>query len=852
MRGLHVIGEALGPRFVCPSCTRQLEAGDTAGSALGRLVKGRQGARRQHGRGVATAAGVESRREYEGEIAHPQQQHQRQHQHQHQQETTYRERGLNGFRQWTPPQSTVRPALQSHYVQAETAPQDPSTGQWQWQGGGRSESRGGGGGWTVVDVPSRPRAGPLPLLEKRRLASLRRSDLVSMLSDFTSPRDESIIDLFCESSPDVLMHAFLGAEQYRRQVYSLPAPAFAEALRMLHPSVFVEPFKRIHRYFHPSVVAGKGFRSLAAVFGDFERMLAQVVQQREAGGHTIGLAECAHLLHCAQAMGNAAMADRVWVEMLARGLQPTTECYNAYMAAKIWDQAFLDKEKFNVRVTEWNLRKRAYTPANPNYRGYKTGGPHALHKQVKRLFNQMTADGLAPNEETIINVMTASARVGDMADVKRVLKAVWNIDVDALTTHGEGPRVPPVRPLSVSSPLHPTTALIYAIAHIFGSNNDFATALQLVDFLSRQYSIFIDPPAWQELLEWSFVLSLRRFHERAQANAVGLIPRATVKDIYGTMTMPPYNTKPNMVMVNIAVKQSVIRQMLGDTLKYMDDGYDLVLATLKKRNALQRTLVRHQLDVAPMPTSTQRKQWREQELQYLSLLQREWRRLQRKLGLTPAAAAALEAAAERGGHDTVDSATWQRHKADSVSLQSQQAASSQPTPAAHATATTAGVSGIDAGCGVANLQKAVLRNKAAAIGEADEAQAQAQAGDASTRLSGVVPAAEPAAPAPAPTAPGPAPAPARSTATGTAAEVGSAASSAPVSATAATSPSPIPALAAIDAAAAPATSASSRLPEQATARERIRRLLEAYRRACGLQHVVNPVRVKGFDGHLHL
>ncbi|KZZ94614.1 hypothetical protein AAP_01914 [Ascosphaera apis ARSEF 7405] len=604
MRGIHALGEALGPQFVCPSCAHRLLVGQTPATASAAL---RRSAGNDFGSAINSANAAQRRRiETSSAQSAPSDEPEQQPSSESNnaaasQQLPSRKKGLFGFKRWHAPGPTV----------GGPSPEIKKQAQQNTSGQSRPPA---------VDIHSRKRAGPLPVFEKRSLASLRRADLVSLLGEYTSDKNENIYELFEEGKPDMVMHAFLGPEKYRKAVYNLPGASFAEAFRLLHPDFFIEPYKRVHRYFHPNVVSGKGFRGMKAVFNDFERMLFQVIQLRQQAGHAIGIAEFTHLLRCASAMGHAKMAEDVWIEMHTRGLTPTTECYNHLMSAKVWDQAYFDKEKFNVRVTEWNLRKRSFKPANVNYRGYKTG-PDGLRDEIVALFNRMIAEGIPPDEETFIHVMIASARVGDMQNVKKILKGVWNVNVDVLVTHGEDPNRLSVRPFATSSPLHPTTKLFFAIAHIFGSNNDFPTALQLVDYLSRQYDIYIDRSTWQELLEWSFVLSLRRFHDRADENSVGLIPRATVKDIYQTMTTTPYNCTPNMVMINIMVKQSFIRNVFDETLGFMNDGYKLFIRTMRKRNRLLRTLLRHQLNIAPMPTKSERKAWERKEKEYLEVLE---------------------------------------------------------------------------------------------------------------------------------------------------------------------------------------------------------------------------------------
>ncbi|KAI5308438.1 hypothetical protein KEM55_005704 [Ascosphaera atra] len=156
------------------------------------------------------------------------------------------------------------------------------------------------------------------------------------------------------------------------------------------------------------------------------------------------------------------------------------------------------------------------------------------------------------------------------------------------------------------------------------------TALQLVDYVSRQYSIRISMAVWQELLEWAYVLSLPRFGPRMEENSEGQIPREVVTDILRTMSAPPYRVVPNMVMVNIMAKHAFLRNVFSDLHKYMEMGYKIFLRTMKERNRLRRTLVRHELCIAPMPTVSEQEAWEMRERLYLQRLEEELEKERRK------------------------------------------------------------------------------------------------------------------------------------------------------------------------------------------------------------------------------
>ncbi|OJD22850.1 hypothetical protein ACJ73_05801 [Blastomyces percursus] len=427
----------------------------------------------------------------------------------------------------------------------------------------------------------------------------------SELMDTYFSTDDKIIDYFDRENPDMVVYAFLGPEQIQSITYNLPDASFAAALSLLAPSHFVEPHKKLHRRFHPAVAHAKGYKTLEVIFDEFKRVLHFAIEKRRAAGFRLGIGEYTHLLDCARSMGDADMADWLWYDMVVDGIEPTTACYNHYMEAKSWHQAYIPKEKFNLRFTPWVYRKRSYDQRNLGYQGYGTGSESSVRQQVLRLFDEMLARGQEPDEATYINVMVASSREGHIMAVENVLKTVWNIDVELIMTREDPANIPPVTEFRRTNPLHPTHRLLYAVAHIFGSNNNLSAALQLVDFISTQYKVPITDSVWLELMEWSYVLSVKRWGPRAAENSVGKVHPQTVKRLFDTMISSPYNVKPTMPLYDMLISTSWSRYDLEETLKYMREGRQLLQETLRRRNATKRTFVEHILSLLPAKIRTE-------------------------------------------------------------------------------------------------------------------------------------------------------------------------------------------------------------------------------------------------------
>lgn len=446
---------------------------------------------------------------------------------------------------------------------------------------------------------------------RRTEADLKRQDgrpyktFTTELMDTYYSMEDGILDYFDRENPDMVVYAFLGPEQIQSITYNLPDSAFAVALSLLTPSHFIEPHKKLHRRFHPAVAHAKGYKTLEVTFDEFKRVLHFAVEKRRGAGFKLGISEYTHLLDCARSMGDADMADCLWHDMRVDGIEPNTACYNHFMEAKAWHHAYVSKEKFNLRFTPWVYRKRGYSDKNVGYQGYSTAGENSVRQQVLRLFDEMVSSGQKPDEATYVNIMVASSREGHIVAVENVLKTVWNIDVELMLTREDPANIPPVTQFNPTDPLHPTSRILYAVSHIFGSNNDLSTALRLVDFISTHYKIPIPDSVWLELIEWAYVLSVKRWGPRAEENSVGKVPKETVKRLFDTMTSSPYNVKPTLPLYDMLISTSWSRCNLDDTLKYMREGYALFQESLRRRNTAKYAFVDHLLNFLPEKIRTQ-------------------------------------------------------------------------------------------------------------------------------------------------------------------------------------------------------------------------------------------------------
>ncbi|KAH7377589.1 mitochondrial ATPase expression-domain-containing protein, partial [Cadophora sp. MPI-SDFR-AT-0126] len=406
---------------------------------------------------------------------------------------------------------------------------------------------------------------------------------------------------------------------------SLPPSTFSEVLRCMDPKHFLDRHSEIYKSIGPWTMRTlsldrhlrqEDFYYFSSVF------LAQVkdiVDTRKLWW-PLTLSDYKYLLKCACSVGHAQAAEEIWdsmtqpyTEWTADGTQikrepldPDLECYNLYLKVKCWRESTNPKQRHRLRVIAYNLVPRHWEKAPYELSGHRAGPNHGVKAQVSRVFRRMVLAGIAGNEETFRLMMTALAREGDMLGVEAILKKVWSIDVRALMT-GNEEELPPVTSYHPSSPFYPSKHFLFTICHVYGINNNIPTALSLIDYISSQYSIPIPLEAWDELLEWTFVLSnkiiLRRKWRGKDGIAldigrqVGELPPEAVSNLWQTMISEPYNVQPTMAMYNRYMSNLLYRQRFGEMQDRMEEARKLlkrdVLDLTRKNIAFKTSMRQH-------------------------------------------------------------------------------------------------------------------------------------------------------------------------------------------------------------------------------------------------------------------
>lgn len=432
-------------------------------------------------------------------------------------------------------------------------------------------------------TPARRIFGPPPI---SRLPYLRE-DPCSL------PQAKSKVKLALhQSQPYILLPALLKTLHDPAFVQSLPMTTFHEIIRLLDAKYFLQRIRDLHREVHPAqnIIYGDSEPQMQEIFDDYVVIIKSILQCRKDGGHKLGVEEYRTLLKTLSYAGYGKAAWQEWKRMKEEDVKPDLECYNSYLEARCWSYAYHPAEAYKLRVIPMTMKFRRpplseYSRRLPGYRvGF--GG---LKAYISKTFVEMIEDGIMADSRSFSLLMTALAKEGDLAGVKSILKHVWDVDADNLAEVDEDPQSP--NGLSRQSPLFPNDQVLWTIANLFGSNNDIPTALRVVDYFSRRYSIVIPPRVWRVLLEWTFVLSKRRPQKIMSGSdwtglALGQLPLQSVERLWNTMISEPYNIKPTLFMYDRYVRNLSARQMLYPLLAQASKGISLYWSLLEQYTRL--------------------------------------------------------------------------------------------------------------------------------------------------------------------------------------------------------------------------------------------------------------------------
>lgn len=391
-----------------------------------------------------------------------------------------------------------------------------------------------------------------------------------------------IEDILQERHPDRVLAVLLNSPEGRDFIRRADAPSFAAAFTSIDPEYFVESMKDIYRLMKSSLTTDPNYRWVRSFD---ERLLAFglslqcIMDMRREAGHKLTLEVYRHALDCARVRGHVETARLVmWKLMPNDGVVPDLHCYNYYIEACCWNHAWSKQEKFRLRVTPRILSIRAKYSRPKDLKGHRVGG-RGLRIQMLQTFKTLVAEGHKGNEETFTSLMVAMGRENDLSGAKSILRSVWNINVDLLSQLDEEEIETPTY-YEQDSPLRPSARLLFTVAHVFGSNNESAVALQLVDYISRQYDLRIPFDVWAHLFEWTFVLQLRRSKAKiTQGQGLGHVQSSTLERLWSVMTDAPHHIKPDVAMYTLRASARRDNMRLDDCVadlrmarKLLDEG----------------------------------------------------------------------------------------------------------------------------------------------------------------------------------------------------------------------------------------------------------------------------------------
>ncbi|GAW22767.1 hypothetical protein ANO14919_123100 [Xylariales sp. No.14919] len=310
----------------------------------------------------------------------------------------------------------------------------------------------------------------------------------------------------------------------------------------------------------------------------------------QVAGYTLHLEEYISLIRCAGASSDISGARALW-NNLSRGPLLTwrnSELYTEFIKARfLTEPLYTNYQKTTRMVTPRNLhRSRLVLPAPAVQRldrlrakvrskkfrfGLNKDVPHveelmrALrgHRPALKLFMTVVArHSFRVDESLLCALMIALGRAGSLRFIgTEILQKYFGI-----TTPHPFPLAPKNGPRSLtfgSEPprIRPSVRLMRAVVETYASNAEIGVAVQLVEHLSNTYKIAIPQDIWQELLEWTYLMSTppaSTAWEEAKLYVKIPSPEA-VEMIWNVMISPPYNQIPTFQNYDILIRSLIGR-----------------------------------------------------------------------------------------------------------------------------------------------------------------------------------------------------------------------------------------------------------------------------------------------------
>ncbi|TRX94416.1 hypothetical protein FHL15_004571 [Xylaria flabelliformis] len=390
----------------------------------------------------------------------------------------------------------------------------------------------------------------------------------------------------------------MGREDLQNAATTIPRTTFTEFFRALDPLRVAQDCDQIDENQTPvgmfkilnmeSSIDDWGVRKL---YTRLLRCLLILMSALKNAGYTLLPEEYISLFRCAGASSDISGAGAFWNDLVqgpARVWQ-NSKLYTEYIKARfLTEPLYTNYQKISRMVTPRNLHRSRMVI----YEGRKRRLDHlrmrvrlrraqfGLNKDqahAEELMRALRGNGPAVSlyrmvvgrhsfrldEDIMCALMIALGRSGSMRFIgTEILQKYFGIR----TPHPYPPQ--PVgewaRALLNSHSevrIRPTVRLMRAVVETYGSNSEIGIAVQLVEHLSNRYNIPVPPDVWQDLLEWTYIMSTPPASTAWETAGLHMkIPSPeAVEKFWNAITSPPYNHIPTFKNYDLLIRSLIPR-----------------------------------------------------------------------------------------------------------------------------------------------------------------------------------------------------------------------------------------------------------------------------------------------------
>ncbi|KAI1120515.1 mitochondrial ATPase expression-domain-containing protein [Nemania abortiva] len=381
-------------------------------------------------------------------------------------------------------------------------------------------------------------------------------------------------------------------EELQEAVAALPRTTFTEFFRALDPLRVLRHCDQVYRSYVPPGMAKKLFMNptiddwgVRKVYTRLLQRLLILMSALQIAGYTLHMEEYITLFRSAGACGDKSGAKAIWNDMTSGPALAwrNSEVYTEFMKARfLTEPLYTNYEKTRRMVTPRDLHRSHLRFTNTTVRRLdglrlllrKKRGLWGLNKDVEhveelmralrgsrpavKLFQTVTAThSFRLDESLLCTVMIALGRSGSMGLIgTEILQRYFGIRTPHPFPLEDGQEVRKLELGSDPPRIRPTVRLMRAVVETYGSNAEIAVAVQLVEHLSNTYNIPIPQDVWQDLLEWTFIMSTPpacTAWEIANLHAKIPSPQA-VEMVWNAMIAPPYNQAPSFQSYSLLIR----------------------------------------------------------------------------------------------------------------------------------------------------------------------------------------------------------------------------------------------------------------------------------------------------------